>query len=130
MQYVNCPVFIIHGVEDTAISIEHAQQLHLRVKKPFKPLYIAGAGHNNIENDNAYRQEYYIRLREFLKHVKAVQASKNEEELLLYCRADQWDHSFKHLYKAMIPIMEPNNGQMSRIKSLGKNNNNGNNAMK
>lgn len=70
---VCAPVLIMHGLNDEIIDINQAMALHRALGHvSVMPLFIAGAGHNNME---CY-PEYALRLREFLEHVEACQLNK------------------------------------------------------
>eukprot|EP00241_Pyramimonas_parkeae_P007209 CAMPEP_0114238610 /NCGR_PEP_ID=MMETSP0058-20121206/8014_1 /TAXON_ID=36894 /ORGANISM="Pyramimonas parkeae, CCMP726" /LENGTH=304 /DNA_ID=CAMNT_0001350727 /DNA_START=425 /DNA_END=1339 /DNA_ORIENTATION=+ len=72
-QRISSPVLIMHGLNDEIIDINQAMALHrLLGHVSVMPLFIAGAGHNNME---CY-PEYTFRLREFLDHVEACQMNK------------------------------------------------------
>lgn len=60
-------VLIMHGLEDEIINIQQAMALHRKLgKRSVMPLFITGAGHNNLE---CY-SEFTARLRAFLAHVQ------------------------------------------------------------
>ncbi|KAK7871587.1 hypothetical protein R5R35_001782 [Gryllus longicercus] len=42
-------VLVIHGTDDSIIDISHGRELHNRCRNKVDPLWISGAGHNNIE---------------------------------------------------------------------------------
>jgi len=48
---VDCPVFVIHGVADEIVPFWNGESLFLAVPVEWraKPLWVAGAGHNDIE---------------------------------------------------------------------------------
>ncbi|XP_010885735.1 alpha/beta hydrolase domain-containing protein 17A [Esox lucius] len=56
------PVLIIHGTEDEVIDFSHGLALFERCPKAVEPLWVEGAGHNDIE---LYSQ-YLERLRRFI----------------------------------------------------------------
>lgn len=63
------PVLIIHGTEDEVIDFSHGLALFERCPKAVEPLWVEGAGHNDIE---LYSQ-YLERLRHFIGQEVAVQ---------------------------------------------------------
>lgn len=63
------PVLIIHGTEDEVIDFSHGLALFERCPKAVEPLWVEGAGHNDIE---LYSQ-YLERLRRFIGQEVAVQ---------------------------------------------------------
>uniref|UniRef100_A0A3B3I6C1 Abhydrolase domain containing 17A, depalmitoylase n=2 Tax=Oryzias latipes TaxID=8090 RepID=A0A3B3I6C1_ORYLA len=66
---ITSPVLIIHGTEDEVIDFSHGLALFERCPKAVEPLWVEGAGHNDIE---LYSQ-YLERLRRFILQELAVQ---------------------------------------------------------
>lgn len=66
---ITSPVLIIHGTEDEVIDFTHGLALFERCPKAVEPLWVEGAGHNDIE---LYSQ-YLERLRRFIGQEVAVQ---------------------------------------------------------
>ncbi|KAM7388373.1 hypothetical protein PAMP_024551 [Pampus punctatissimus] len=66
---ITSPVLIIHGTEDEVIDFSHGLALFERCPKAVEPLWVEGAGHNDIE---LYSQ-YLERLRRFIGQELAVQ---------------------------------------------------------
>ena len=56
-------MLIIHGTEDEVIDFSAGLQLYERCPKPVDPLWVEGAGHNDIELYSVYLE----RLRSFLE---------------------------------------------------------------
>ncbi len=46
---VKCPVFVMHGTADRVIPFWHGQAVYEAAPEPKQCLWIAGAGHNNME---------------------------------------------------------------------------------
>jgi pimeloyl-ACP methyl ester carboxylesterase len=67
---VNCPVLIVHGALDDIVPFWHGQELFKAVKPScrFKPFWIPGAGHNDIEVKEGTL--YVDRLREFFTFLR------------------------------------------------------------
>mmetsp|Transcript_16092 Transcript_16092/g.20178 ORF Transcript_16092/g.20178 Transcript_16092/m.20178 type:complete len:297 (-) Transcript_16092:181-1071(-) len=65
---VHCPIFIMHGQDDTEIDWAHGVGLYNAVPDEFKrePWWVPGKGHNNICSGDAI-PEYYSRLKKFLR---------------------------------------------------------------
>ncbi|KAI5091330.1 protein ABHD17B [Silurus meridionalis] len=61
---VTSPVLVIHGTEDEVIDFSHGLALYERCQKPVEPLWVDGAGHNDVE---LYGQ-YLERLKRFVSH--------------------------------------------------------------
>ncbi|CAI5799122.1 Hydrolase_4 domain-containing protein [Podarcis lilfordi] len=66
---ITSPVLFIHGTEDEVIDFSHGLALYERCPKAVEPLWVEGAGHNDIE---LYSQ-YLERLRKFISHDLASQ---------------------------------------------------------
>lgn len=61
---ITSPVLIIHGTEDEVIDFSHGLALYERCQRPVEPLWVEGAGHNDVE---LYGQ-YLERLKHFVSH--------------------------------------------------------------
>ena len=62
----------MHGLADEIIDIQQAMALHRKLgPRSVMPLFITGAGHNNLE---CY-SEFTVRLRAFLAHVQCPAAA-------------------------------------------------------
>lgn len=59
---INSPVLVIHGTEDEVIDISHGQAIHSLCRNPVSPLWVEGAGHNDIE----LFREYLDRVKKFI----------------------------------------------------------------
>ena len=46
---VEAPVFVIHGTQDQEVPVEHGVALAEAALNAYKPWFVEGAGHNNIE---------------------------------------------------------------------------------
>mmetsp|Transcript_37858 Transcript_37858/g.118620 ORF Transcript_37858/g.118620 Transcript_37858/m.118620 type:complete len:81 (-) Transcript_37858:248-490(-) len=69
---VEAPVFIIHGVDDPIVPFWHGQALLRAVSEPYrvKPMWVRGAGHNNIEVLLSLDRRLMPALREFFAKVR------------------------------------------------------------
>lgn len=56
------PVLVIHGTEDEVIDFSHGLTMYERCPRAVEPLWVEGAGHNDIE---LYAQ-YLERLKQFI----------------------------------------------------------------
>lgn len=63
IESITSPTLIIHGTDDEVVGIDHGRRLYSRLKYPLKPLWVEGAGHNDIE----LFHEYVERLDKFFK---------------------------------------------------------------
>eukprot|EP01062_Namystynia_karyoxenos_P041512 TRINITY_DN30256_c0_g1_i1.p1 TRINITY_DN30256_c0_g1~~TRINITY_DN30256_c0_g1_i1.p1 ORF type:complete len:563 (+),score=75.45 TRINITY_DN30256_c0_g1_i1:85-1773(+) len=66
---VTCPVFIIHGEADRVVPARNGRELLALVQRPYQPLWVPEAGHNDLVSVLGKRN-YYRQLREFLRYVR------------------------------------------------------------
>ena len=59
---INSPVLVIHGTEDEVIDFSHGLTIYKHCPRAVEPLWVEGAGHNDIE---LYGQ-YLERLKHFI----------------------------------------------------------------
>ena len=61
-----CPVFIVHGMEDSVVPFEHGQYLQEAVPNGFKtdPFWVEGMGHNHYSRQVGC--ELMLRINKFL----------------------------------------------------------------
>jgi len=59
---VTSPVLVIHGTEDEVIDFSHGIAIHDKCQKPVEPLWVEGAGHNDVE----LFSQYLDRLKQFV----------------------------------------------------------------
>ena len=59
---ITSPVLVIHGTEDEVIDFSHGLAIFERCPRTVEPLWVEGAGHNDVE---LYTQ-YLERLRQFV----------------------------------------------------------------
>uniref|UniRef100_A0A8R1I2P2 AAA+ ATPase domain-containing protein n=1 Tax=Caenorhabditis japonica TaxID=281687 RepID=A0A8R1I2P2_CAEJA len=59
---VKCPTLVIHGTDDEVIDFSHGVSIYERCPTSVEPLWVPGAGHNDIELHAAYLE----RLRSFI----------------------------------------------------------------
>lgn len=67
-----CPVFILHGTHDEVVPFWHAEELFLAtpLRWRYKPFWITGAGHNNIELSLRDSGLLFKRIKEFIDHAR------------------------------------------------------------
>lgn len=51
---VSSPVLVIHGTEDEVIDFSHGLAIYEKCPRPVEPLWVEGAGHNDVELYNQY----------------------------------------------------------------------------
>jgi len=61
---VTSPVLVIHGTEDEVIDFSHGLAIYERCPRAVEPLWVEGAGHNDVELYNQYLE----RLKTFVSH--------------------------------------------------------------
>lgn len=59
---ITSPVLVIHGTEDEVIDFSHGLAIYERCPRTVEPLWVEGAGHNDVE---LYSQ-YLERLKQFV----------------------------------------------------------------
>jgi len=59
---INSPVLVIHGTEDSVVDFSHGLAIHERCQRPVEPLWVEGAGHNDVE----LFSQYLDRLKKFV----------------------------------------------------------------
>ena len=62
MNKIGSLVLVIHGTDDEVIDLSHGVAIHEKCQKPVDPLWVEGAGHNDVE---IYSQ-YVDRLKRFV----------------------------------------------------------------
>lgn len=70
-------MLVIHGTEDEVIDISHGVAIHEKCKMPVDPLYVEGAGHNDVE---IYSQ-YVDRLKRFINEEIRNHQYYNQQQL-------------------------------------------------
>jgi abhydrolase domain-containing protein 17 len=54
VERIMSPVLIIHGKDDEVIDISHGRAIYERCPRPVEPLWVEGAGHNDVEHFDEY----------------------------------------------------------------------------
>eukprot|EP00756_Hemistasia_phaeocysticola_P055373 Hpha_TRINITY_DN31306_c0_g1::TRINITY_DN31306_c0_g1_i1::g.194581::m.194581 len=86
---IQCPVFIIHGTDDRVVPCENGRFLHDRCQRPFPPVWVEGAGHNDVERVYG-GQRYFGSLKKFLESLKAGREPPTEgAEKMLPSKGDR-----------------------------------------
>jgi pimeloyl-ACP methyl ester carboxylesterase len=76
---LKCPVFYLHGTEDRVVPIRNCEWLYSSTHYKYPPWWVEGGDHNRIEID--FRADFYIRLRDFMKHLEELQLSLEDREI-------------------------------------------------
>ncbi|PKA66237.1 hypothetical protein AXF42_Ash006934 [Apostasia shenzhenica] len=69
---VKCPVLVIHGTDDEVVNWRHGNKLWKLARYPYKPLWIKGGSHCNLE----HYPDYAIHLSLFIKEMENVATAK------------------------------------------------------
>lgn len=77
---IQAKVLVIHGINDEMIPIEHGYKIYSSVNNPLEPLWVEGAGHNNIEAPQ-FAYVYLTRLRKFLTDDVGADVKFDDKEL-------------------------------------------------
>lgn len=64
---VVAPVLVIHGTEDEVIPFSHGRRLHAAAPAGVRPLWVEGAGHNDLLQEAG--SDYWITIRDFARLV-------------------------------------------------------------
>lgn len=59
---VTSPVLVIHGTHDEVIDFSHGVTIYEKCQRPVEPLWVEGAGHNDVE----LFSQYLDRLKQFV----------------------------------------------------------------
>ncbi|KAI6182289.1 Alpha/beta hydrolase domain-containing protein 17C [Aphelenchoides bicaudatus] len=70
---VQCPTLVIHGTDDDVIDFSHGLTLYENCPSSVEPLWVAGAGHNDVEMSSVYLD----RLRAFIENEAGVPRSRS-----------------------------------------------------
>ena len=64
---IDCSVLILHSVKDDIVPFYHGKELYKAAKNPFKPLFVDGTDHNNIDKIS---DEVFSHINEYLKFLE------------------------------------------------------------
>ena len=69
IQYVKCPVMVIHGKQDEEVHFHHGVEMHRAVPPQYQrdPWWVPDRGHNDITEGQGKLGEYIRRLRRFME---------------------------------------------------------------
>eukprot|EP00756_Hemistasia_phaeocysticola_P047968 Hpha_TRINITY_DN22418_c0_g1::TRINITY_DN22418_c0_g1_i1::g.94943::m.94943 len=62
---INFPVFVMHGTLDFVVPVRNGRAIHSKLLQPYPPLWVEGAGHNDVEAILGGK-EYYASIRKFV----------------------------------------------------------------
>ncbi|KAJ3429353.1 alpha/beta-hydrolases superfamily protein [Anaeramoeba flamelloides] len=75
---VKSPTMIIHGTDDSVVSVSHGKRLYKLLPETFDGVWIKHADHNNIES--RFRKKFYFELNRFIQHIISQLPKKDEKE--------------------------------------------------
>ena len=64
MDKVKSKVLVIHGTEDEVIDFHHGLQIYELAKEKYDPLWVEGAGHNDIEHYAVYTERLIMMMKD------------------------------------------------------------------
>ncbi|KAJ0679920.1 putative serine aminopeptidase, S33, alpha/Beta hydrolase [Helianthus annuus] len=73
IQFVKCPVLVIHGTSDEVVDCSHGKQLWELCQEKYEPLWIKGGKHCNLE----LFPEYIKHLKKFISAIEKAPSSRN-----------------------------------------------------
>ncbi|CDJ69393.1 hypothetical protein, conserved [Eimeria necatrix] len=77
---VFCPVFCIHGTNDEVVPLYHGIELYKRAPLTVSPMWVEGAGHNNLEI--VAGDLFFVALSRFLRLVQQQQQQQQLQQQL------------------------------------------------
>ena len=79
--FIDSPVFIIHGTRDEVVPFSHGQELYLALKDEckYRPFWVHNAGHNNIELLCRENDEFFFRIKDFVRFVELRRANGRKQ---------------------------------------------------
>ncbi|KAF4699869.1 hypothetical protein FOZ63_015367 [Perkinsus olseni] len=83
MEYVRCPVYVIHGTDDEIVPLWHGKALYELAKHSVTPFWVEGGGHNNLEI-LAYDQ-FLFRLKNFLHQLETLPLDEQLRDQAVTC---------------------------------------------
>lgn len=79
---VTCPLFVVHGTEDTVVPLEQGMGVQRLAPNAVRPWWVQGAGHNDLHT----HPDFVIKVCEFLGFVRARQRRRWEETVAAFKR--------------------------------------------
>lgn len=78
LPHINAPLFCVHGMMDDVVPFSHGLELSRRARYPIEPLWIRGAGHNNLESSR-FQYEVFLRYMKVLEEFRRWKRPAEEE---------------------------------------------------
>ncbi|CAD8117846.1 unnamed protein product [Paramecium sonneborni] len=102
IQFVSCPVFIMHGANDKVISEQHAKLLAEKTKNLYELWIPHNIGHCNMESDALNRELYFQKIKKFIQYIQIENLSIPDLILKNTAISDGKTPSTSHLYQTKI----------------------------
>jgi fermentation-respiration switch protein FrsA (DUF1100 family) len=67
MKNIEAPVLILHSVKDDIVPFFHGKELFKAAKNTYKPLFVDGTDHNNIDKIS---EEVFNHINEYLRFLE------------------------------------------------------------
>ena len=81
MKNIESPVLILHSVKDDIVPFYHGKELFKAAKNTFKPLFVDGTDHNNIDKIS---EEVFNHINEFLRFLDKRNSNINLTSSILF----------------------------------------------
>ena len=75
---IRCPVLVIHGTEDEVIDFTHGLTIYERCPITVEPLWVEGAGHNDVEIYGQYIERLHRFIHEELPNRHSADDSSSD----------------------------------------------------
>lgn len=75
MKNIDCPVLVLHSVKDDIVPFYHGKELFKACKNPFKPLFVDGTDHNNIDKISS---EVFNHINDYIKYLEKTYFSSSQ----------------------------------------------------
>lgn len=69
VEKVKCPIMLIHGVDDEIVPFEHSVELYEKCRVKYPPLWVRGAGHNDVRT---FGRQFYRLIQEYIDHLNLM----------------------------------------------------------
>jgi len=69
IKMVKCPILLIHGVDDEIVPFDHSVELYDLCKIKYPPLWVKGAGHNDLRT---FGKQFYKLIQEYMENLSII----------------------------------------------------------
>lgn len=81
MKNIESPVLILHSVKDDIVPFFHGKELFKAAKNTFKPLFVDGTDHNNIDKIS---EEVFNHINEFVRFLEKRNSNINSNSNIMF----------------------------------------------